>query len=157
MKTIVVAGARPNFMKVAPILRALEAEGHEGVLVHTGQHYDARMSDAFFADLGLPEPDHHLGVGSGSHAVQSARVIEVFEPVLLDERVDWLVVVGEVNSTVASALVASKVKEGTGDPIAHVGVGLRSGDWRMPEEVGRVLTTASRILRMGARLQAQYR
>ena len=140
MRALVVAGARPNFMKVAPILRALAARGHEAVLVHTGQHYDARMSDAFFQDLGLPEPDHHLGVGSGSHAQQTARVMEAFEPVLLETRPDWLVVVGDVNSTLACALVASKLKEQTGCRIAHVEAGLRSNDWRMPEEVNRVLT-----------------
>lgn len=137
---MVVAGARPNFVKVAPILRALKAKGHESILVHTGQHYDARMSDAFFQDLEIPQPDHYLGVGSGSHAVQTARVMEAFEPVLLGERPDWLVVVGDVNSTIACALVASKLKEETGCRIAHVEAGLRSHDWRMPEEVNRVLT-----------------
>jgi UDP-N-acetylglucosamine 2-epimerase (non-hydrolysing) len=140
MRTLVVAGARPNFMKVAPVLRALDAGGHEGILVHTGQHYDARMSDAFFLDLGLPEPDFHLGVGSGSHAVQTARVMEAFEPVLEEVRPDWIVVVGDVNSTLACALVASKRTEELGCRIAHVEAGLRSGDWRMPEEVNRVLT-----------------
>jgi UDP-N-acetylglucosamine 2-epimerase (non-hydrolysing) len=140
MKTLVIAGARPNFMKVAPVLRALSAASHPGVLVHTGQHYDARMSDAFFRDLGLPEPDHHLGVGSGSHAVQTARVMEAFEPVLEEVRPDWVVVVGDVNSTLACALVASKRTEELGCRIAHVEAGLRSGDWRMPEEINRVLT-----------------
>ncbi len=140
MRALVVAGARPNFMKVAPILRALAAAGHPGILVHTGQHYDARMSDAFFRDLELPAPDHHLGVGSGSHAVQTARVMEAFEPVLLETRPDWLVVVGDVNSTLACALVASKLRRETGCRIAHVEAGLRSGDWRMPEEANRVLT-----------------
>jgi UDP-N-acetylglucosamine 2-epimerase (non-hydrolysing) len=140
MRALVVAGARPNFMKVAPVLAALAARGHEGILVHTGQHYDARMSDAFFRDLGLPEPDFHLGVGSGSHAQQTARVMETFEPVLLATRPDWVVVVGDVNSTIACALVAVKLKAETGCRIAHVEAGLRSGDWRMPEEVNRVLT-----------------
>ena len=140
MKVLVVAGARPNFMKVAPILRALKARGHEALLVHTGQHYDARMSDAFFRDLGLPEPDYHLGVGGGTHAQQTARIMEAFEPVLLESRPDWLVVVGDVNSTVATALVAAKLKEQTGTRICHVEAGLRSNDWRMPEEVNRVLT-----------------
>jgi UDP-N-acetylglucosamine 2-epimerase (non-hydrolysing) len=140
MKVLVVAGARPNFMKVAPVLSALAAEGHPAVLVHTGQHYDASMSDAFFADLGLPEPDHHLGVGSGSHAVQTARVMLAFEPVLLAEEPDWVVVVGDVNSTLACALVAAKLRPQLGCRIAHVEAGLRSGDWRMPEEVNRVLT-----------------
>jgi UDP-N-acetylglucosamine 2-epimerase (non-hydrolysing) len=140
MRALVVAGARPNFMKVAPILRALKAAGHEGVLVHTGQHYDARMSDAFFRDLELPEPDYHLGVGSGTHAQQTARVMEAFEPVLEEVRPDWLVVVGDVNSTLACALVASKHGEDLGCRTAHVEAGLRSNDWRMPEEVNRVLT-----------------
>lgn len=140
LRALVVAGARPNFMKVAPILAALRAAGHEALLVHTGQHYDARMSDAFFSDLGIPEPDYHLGVGSGSHAVQTARVMEHFEPVLLETRPDWLVVVGDVNSTLACALVAVKLKEETGTRIAHVEAGLRARDWRMPEEVNRVLT-----------------
>lgn len=140
MRVLVVAGARPNFMKVAPVLRAVREAGHEGILVHTGQHYDAAMSDAFFRDLELPDPDYHLGVGSGSHAVQTARVMEAFEPVLLETRPDWVVVVGDVNSTLACALVASKLRESVGCRIAHVEAGLRSHDWRMPEEVNRVLT-----------------
>ncbi|HEV7590896.1 MAG TPA: UDP-N-acetylglucosamine 2-epimerase (non-hydrolyzing) [Longimicrobium sp.] len=140
MKVLVVAGARPNFMKVAPILAALAREGHRAVLVHTGQHYDASMSDAFFSDLGLPQPDHHLGVGSGSHAVQTARVMEAFEPVLRESAPDWVVVVGDVNSTLACSLVAAKLRPELGCRIAHVEAGLRSGDWRMPEEVNRVLT-----------------
>ncbi|MEO7963455.1 MAG: UDP-N-acetylglucosamine 2-epimerase (non-hydrolyzing) [Gemmatimonadaceae bacterium] len=140
MKVLVVAGARPNFMKVAPILGALERAGHQRVFVHTGQHYDASMSDAFFRDLGLPVPDRHLGVGSGSHAKQTARVMEAFEPVLEEERPDWIVVVGDVNSTIACALVASKMRNGAGGRIAHDEAGLRSNDWGMPEEVNRVLT-----------------
>jgi len=140
MKVLVVAGARPNFMKVAPVLRALVAAGDEAILVHTGQHYDYVMSGAFFRDLQLPEPDHYLNVGSGSHAVQTARVMEAFEPVLLEERPDWVVVVGDVNSTIACALVAAKLKAETGCRIAHVEAGLRSMDWRMPEEVNRELT-----------------
>ena len=140
MRVLVVAGARPNFMKVAPVLAALRAAGDEGILVHTGQHYDVRMSDAFFRDLGLPEPDYHLGVGSGSHAQQTARVMERFEPVLLEARPDWVVVVGDVNSTLACALVAVKLQAETGVAIAHVEAGLRSRDWRMPEEINRVLT-----------------
>lgn len=140
MRVLAVAGARPNFMKVAPILRALTAAGHEPLLVHTGQHYDARMSDAFFQDLELPEPHFHLGVGSGSHAEQTARVMMAFEPVLLETCPNWLVVVGDVNSTLACALVTSKLQEESGCRIAHVEAGLRSRDWRMPEEVNRVLT-----------------
>jgi UDP-N-acetylglucosamine 2-epimerase (non-hydrolysing) len=140
MQAMLVAGARPNFMKVAPVLAALEQGGDETVLVHTGQHYDAAMSDTFFRDLDMREPDFHLGVGSGSHAAQTARVMQAFEPVLLERQPDWLVVVGDVNSTLACALVAAKLKERTGTRIAHVEAGLRSGDWRMPEEVNRVLT-----------------
>src|SRR5687767_10303873 len=138
MKVLVVAGARPNFMKVAPILRALTTKGAEGVFVHTGQHYDATMSDAFLRDLSMPSPAWHLGVGSGTHAQQTARVMEAFEPVLEAERPDWVVVVGDVNSTLACALVAAKMDRG--GRIAHVEAGLRSNDWTMPEEVNRVLT-----------------
>jgi UDP-N-acetylglucosamine 2-epimerase (non-hydrolysing) len=127
-------------MKVAPVLSALAAEGHTGVLVHTGQHYDEQMSAAFFRDLGLPDPHHYLGVGSGTHAEQTARVMLAFEPVLRAERPDWVVVVGDVNSTLACALVAAKLREELGCRIAHVEAGLRSRDWRMPEEVNRVLT-----------------
>lgn len=127
-------------MKVAPVLQALERAGHERVFVHTGQHYDASMSDAFFDDLGLPVPDRHLGVGSGSHASQTARVMEAFEPVVEETRPDWVVVVGDVNSTLACALVASKLRRSHGCRIAHVEAGLRSNDWDMPEEVNRVVT-----------------
>ncbi len=140
MKALVVAGARPNFMKVAPVLRALAARRHQAVLVHTGQHFDAGMSDAFFADLDIPAPDHHLGVGAGSHATQTARVMERFEAVVMDERPDWVVVVGDVNSTLAAALVTAKVRPIIRCRLAHVEAGLRSRDWRMPEEVNRVLT-----------------
>jgi UDP-N-acetylglucosamine 2-epimerase (non-hydrolysing) len=140
MKVLVVAGARPNFMKVAPVLRALDACGHATIFVHTGQHYDDAMSDAFARDLQLPTPDFHLGVGSASHAMQTARVMQAFEPVLLETRPDWVVVVGDVNSTLACALVAAKLRPEIGCRIAHVEAGLRSGDWRMPEEVNRVLT-----------------
>jgi UDP-N-acetylglucosamine 2-epimerase (non-hydrolysing) len=139
-KVLVVAGARPNFMKVAPILSELDARGMPRLLVHSGQHYDATMSDAFFVDLGLPAPDRHLGVGSGSHARQTARVMEAFEPVLEEARPDWVVVVGDVNSTLACALVAAKLRPSLGCRIAHVEAGLRSNDWAMPEEVNRVLT-----------------
>lgn len=139
-RVLLVAGARPNFMKVAPILDALDNVGHAGILVHTGQHYDDQMSDAFFRDLGLPEPAHYLNVGSGTHATQTARVMMAFEPVLRSERPDWVVVVGDVNSTLACALVAVKLRPELGCRIAHVEAGLRSHDWRMPEEVNRVLT-----------------
>ena len=140
MRSLVIAGARPNFMKVAPILRALEARGHPGVLVHTGQHYDFQLSETFFQELGLPEPAHHLEVGSASHAVQTARCMEAFEPVLMTERPHWVVVVGDVNSTLACSLVTAKLRETLGCRLAHVEAGLRSRDWRMPEEVNRVLT-----------------
>ncbi len=140
MRAVVVAGARPNFMKVAPVLAALRAAGQDGILVHTGQHYDAKMSDAFFDELEIPRPAFHLGVGSATHAQQTGRVMETFEPVLLETRPDWVIVVGDVNSTLACALVAIKLKEQLGLRIAHVEAGLRSGDWRMPEEVNRVLT-----------------
>jgi UDP-N-acetylglucosamine 2-epimerase (non-hydrolysing) len=137
MKVLHVVGARPNFMKVAPVLAALrKIAGVEQVLVHTGQHYDARMSEVFFQDLGMPDPDVHLGVGSGSHAQQTARVMAAVEPVLSQHRPDVVVVAGDVNSTLAAALVASKLLL----PVAHVEAGLRSRDFTMPEEVNRVLT-----------------
>ena len=137
---LLVAGARPNFMKVAPIVAELERRDIPTVLLHTGQHYSTQMSEAIFQDLGLRQPDYNLGIGSGSHAQQTARVMEAFEPILLETRPRWVVVVGDVNSTLACALVASKLKEEVGCRIAHVEAGLRSGDWRMPEEVNRVLT-----------------
>ena len=140
MHILVVAGARPNFMKVAPVLRALTRTSHEFTLVHTGQHYDWNMSGSFFEDLGIPEPHHFLEVGSGSHAVQTARIMERFEPILLETRADWLLVPGDVNSTLACALVAAKLKEECGTRLAHLEAGLRSHDWRMPEEINRVLT-----------------
>lgn len=140
MKVLVVAGARPNFMKVAPVLRALESAGHEAILVHTGQHYDTAMSDTFFKELGIKTPDFHLGVGTASHAVQTARIMEAFEPVLTKVHPQWVLVVGDVNSTLATALVASKIRNETHAHIAHVEAGLRSNDWRMPEEINRVLT-----------------
>jgi len=140
LKVLLVAGARPNFVKVAAVLRALSAAGHRALLVHTGQHYDPVMTDSFFRDLDLPDPDYCLGVGSDSHVQQPARVMERFEPVLLDVRPDWVVVVGDVNSTLACALVAAKLKHELGCGLAHVEAGLRSGDWRMPEELNRVLT-----------------
>lgn len=140
MKVMLIAGARPNFMKIAPILRELKTRAIHAQLVHTGQHYDFRMSESFFQDLGLGDPDFFLDVGSGSHAVQTARIMERFEPVLIEQKPDWVVVVGDVNSTLACALVASKLRAEIGCRIAHVEAGLRSHDWRMPEEVNRVLT-----------------
>src|SRR5919202_2316538 len=138
LKVINVVGARPNFMKVAPIVEAMRRRPREfsPLLVHTGQHYDARMSDDFFRDLGLPEPDVHLGVGSGSHAQQTAAVMQRFEPVVLEHKPDWVVVVGDVNSTIACALVCAKLNT----RVAHVEAGLRSRDRTMPEEINRLLT-----------------
>lgn len=135
-----VAGARPNFMKVAPVLAAFRAAGDDPLLVHTGQHYDDDMAGTFFAELGIQAPDFHLGVGSGSHAQQTARVMSAFEPVLVETCPEWVVVVGDVNSTLAAALVTAKLREQLGCGLAHVEAGLRSGDWRMPEEINRVLT-----------------
>lgn len=140
LSVVLVAGARPNFVKVAPILTELERSGASVTLVHTGQHYSAELSDNILHDLALREPDFNLGVGSASHAVQTARVMEAFEPVLLETRPNWVVVVGDVNSTLACALVTAKLKQETGARLAHVEAGLRSGDWRMPEEMNRVLT-----------------
>ncbi|HYJ44989.1 MAG TPA: UDP-N-acetyl glucosamine 2-epimerase, partial [Pyrinomonadaceae bacterium] len=138
LKVINVVGARPNFMKVAPIVEAMRRRGREfaPLVVHTGQHYDAQMSDAFFRDLGLPTPDVHLGVGSASHAQQTAAVMQKFEPVVLEQKPDWVLVVGDVNSTLACALVCSKL----GARVAHVEAGLRSRDRAMPEEINRLLT-----------------
>src|SRR5688572_30814867 len=140
LKIINVVGARPNFMKVAPIVEEMKRREREfaPLVVHTGQHYDADMSDAFFRDLELPEPDVYLGVGSGSHAAQTAAVMERFEPVVLQERPDWVLVVGDVNSTIACALVCAKL----GVKVAHVEAGLRSRDRTMPEEINRILTDA---------------
>jgi UDP-N-acetylglucosamine 2-epimerase (non-hydrolysing) len=154
MKVMLIAGARPNFMKVASIVEAIRKvqrtseETLELVLVHTGQHYDEKMSKTFFKDLGIPEPTINLEVGSGSHAVQTAEIMKRFEPVLLEERPDAVVVVGDVNSTIACSLVAAKVTypahiSGTSlhrPLVVHVEAGLRSHDWTMPEEVNRVLT-----------------
>jgi UDP-N-acetylglucosamine 2-epimerase (non-hydrolysing) len=138
LKVINVVGARPNFMKVAPIVGAMRRRASEfaPTVLHTGQHYDERMSDAFFRDLGLPTPDVHLGVGSGSHAQQTAAVMQKFEPVVLGHRPDWVLVVGDVNSTLACALVCSKL----GVRVAHVEAGLRSRDRAMPEEINRLVT-----------------
>ena len=136
MKLLHVVGARPNFPKLAPVYRAAHARGVTQVVVHTGQHYDDALSAAMLRDLDQPEPDHNLAVGSASHAVQTARIMERIEPVLLRERPDWLVVYGDVNSTAAAALVASKLQI----RIAHVEAGLRSFDREMPEEINRLVT-----------------
>lgn len=132
-----IAAARPNFMKVAPLYHALAAEDWCTVrLIHTGQHYDPNMSQAFFDDLGLPDPTRHLGVGSGTHAEQTAGVMVAYERICLEDPPDWVVVVGDVNSTVACALVAAKLHI----PVAHLEAGLRSRDRRMPEEINRLVT-----------------
>ncbi len=136
MRIICVAGARPNYMKVKPVMDALEQLGAEVILVHTGQHYDLAMKDVFFDDLEIRPPDHFLGAGSGSHAAQTARVMRAFEPLVEQLRPDVVVVVGDVNSTMACALVTAKC----GSLLAHVEAGLRSRDWTMPEEVNRVVT-----------------
>jgi UDP-N-acetylglucosamine 2-epimerase (non-hydrolysing) len=136
MRIICVVGARPNFMKVKPVMDALARRGQEVVLVHTGQHYDPAMSEVFFEDLGLRRPDHFLGAGSGTHATQTARVMLAFEPVVASVRPDIVVVVGDVNSTLACSLVTAK----SGAILGHVEAGLRSGDWTMPEEINRVVT-----------------
>lgn len=138
LKVINVVGARPNFMKVAPVVAAMKRrpDRFQSVVVHTGQHYDAAMSDSFFRDLELPQPDVHLGVGSASHAAQTAAVMQRFEPVVLEQKPDWVLVVGDVNSTLACALVCVKL----GVKVAHVEAGLRSRDRTMPEEINRLLT-----------------
>jgi len=161
MKVMTVVGARPNFMKAAPIIAAIREHNKQAgqanvgvdgrlsvptidhILVHTGQHYDALMSDSFFADLNLTAPDVRLGVGSGSHVIQTAKILERFEVVLLRERPDVVVVVGDVNSTLACALVTAKISfdaAGTRPLLAHVEAGLRSFDRAMPEEINRVIT-----------------
>jgi UDP-N-acetylglucosamine 2-epimerase (non-hydrolysing) len=137
MRIINVVGARPNFMKVGPLHRALEArDDMESLIVHTGQHYDEEMSDIFFEQLELPKPDRYLGVGSASHAVQTARIMTAFEEVVKDMEPDLVNVVGDVNSTVACSLVATKMHI----PVTHVEAGLRSGDRGMPEEINRIVT-----------------
>jgi UDP-N-acetylglucosamine 2-epimerase (non-hydrolysing) len=150
MKLLLVAGARPNFMKIAPLVHAIQRHNSppspishppspiDYVLVHTGQHYDEKMSEVFFRELGIPAPHVNLEVGSGSHAAQTAQVMLKFEPVLLAEKPDWVVVVGDVNSTVACTLVAAKL----GVKVAHVEAGLRSFDRTMPEEINRLVTDA---------------
>lgn len=137
MKIIHIVGARPNFVKIAPILEAFQAyENVETLLVHTGQHYDKKMSESFFEILEIQKPDIHLGVGSGSHAQQTAAIMSAFEPIVLEHQPDALLVVGDVNSTVACSLVAVKL----GVPVIHVEAGLRSGDRAMPEEINRIVT-----------------
>lgn len=144
MKLLHVVGARPNFMKIAPLMWEIRKRGNiRSYLVHTGQHYDQSMSQVFFEELCIPRPDFDLGVGSGSHAFQTAEVIKRFESVLLDQKPDAVVVVGDVNSTLACAITAVKL----GVPVAHVEAGLRSFDRTMPEEINRIVTdTISRWL-----------
>jgi UDP-N-acetylglucosamine 2-epimerase (non-hydrolysing) len=136
VKLVHVVGARPNFPKLAPVYRAAAAAGLRQLVVHTGQHYDETLSAAFFRDLGIPAPDVALAVGSATHAVQTARIMERVEPVLAEAQPDWVVVYGDVNSTVAAALVASKLSL----KVAHVEAGLRSYDRTMPEEINRIVT-----------------
>ena len=137
MYCVHVVGARPNFMKAAPVVRALaEKPGLRQTVVHTGQHYDQNMSEVFFRELEIPEPDFNLAVGSGTHALQTGQIMMRFEPVVEKARPDWVLVYGDVNSTIAAALVCSKL----GIPVAHVEAGLRSFDRTMPEEINRLLT-----------------
>jgi UDP-N-acetylglucosamine 2-epimerase (non-hydrolysing) len=139
MKILNVAGARPNFMKIAPLMKEMRKHSEiQPILVHTGQHYDAKMSKQFFPDLHIPPPDINLEVGSASHAVQTAKIMMAFEDVLTKERPDLVVVVGDVNSTIGCALTSVKLHI----PVAHVEAGLRSFDRRMPEEINRILTDA---------------
>ena len=139
MKVLNVVGARPNFMKIAPIVEEMKkTPGLNGILVHTGQHYDEGMSDVFFRDLGIPVPDVYLGVGSGTHAEQTARIMVEFEKTCLSEKPDLVLVVGDVNSTMACSIVAAKLRI----PVAHVEAGLRSFDRAMPEEINRLVTDA---------------
>ena len=138
MKTIyLVAGARPNFMKIAPIVRALQSHGGlKFKIVHTGQHYDREMNEVFFEELGIPAPDVFMGAGGGSHSEQTAKIMLGFEQLCLSERPDAVLVVGDVNSTIACSIVAKKMHI----PVAHVEAGLRSGDMAMPEEINRIVT-----------------
>src|SRR3989442_432543 len=145
LKVMLIAGARPNFMKIAPLMKGIaehNASRRDGLrqinarLVHTGQHYDEKMSDIFFRELGIPHPDINLGVGSGSHAVQTANIMTRFEPLCQEVQPDWVVVVGDVTSTMACALVCAKL----GIRVAHVEAGLRSFDRTMPEEINRLVT-----------------
>ncbi len=140
IRLLAVAGARPNFMKIAPLRTELarRRDRFEAILVHTGQHYDQAMSESFFRDLGIPEPDVNLGVGSGSHGEQTAQVLMAIEKILLERRPDAVLVVGDVNSTLAATLAAVKLHI----PVAHVEAGLRSFDRAMPEEINRILTDA---------------
>jgi len=136
VKIVSVVGARPQFVKLAPVAEALRRAGHQHVIVHTGQHYDARMSDVFFDDLAIPTPDVHLGIGSGSHGAQTGRMLAELDPVLDQQHPDWVLVYGDTNSTMAAALASVKLHL----PVAHLEAGLRSFNRGMPEEHNRVLT-----------------
>lgn len=136
MKVVSIVGARPQLVKLAPVAAAFAGTTHRHVIVHTGQHYDADLSDVFFSGLGIPDPDVHLGIGSGSHGVQTGGVLAALDPVLAAERPDWVLVYGDTNSTLAGALSAVKLHL----PVAHLEAGLRSFNRRMPEEHNRVLT-----------------
>ncbi|MEM5789535.1 MAG: UDP-N-acetylglucosamine 2-epimerase, partial [Syntrophobacteraceae bacterium] len=139
LKIHLIAAARPNFMKVAPLYHALSGESWANcVIVHSGQHYDFNMSDSFFKDLELPAPDIHLGVGSGTHGEQTARIMVAYEKVCMEERPELVIVVGDVNSTMACSLVATKLNL----KVAHLEAGLRSFDRTMPEEINRLVTDA---------------
>ncbi len=132
----IIAGARPNFMKVAPVLQACDRRGIDAHFVHTGQHYDINMSSVFLEDLGLRQPDVNLAAGSGTHAQQTASIMTAFEKYFLKEHPEWTVVFGDVNSSPACALVSAKLH----GKVCHIEAGLRSGDWIMPEEVNRIVT-----------------
>ena len=136
MKIVTVIGARPQFIKAAVVSRAFANRGVEELLVHTGQHYDANMSDVFFKELEIPKPAHHLGIGGDTHGQNTGRMIEAIERVLLETKQDWVLVYGDTNSTLAGALAAAKLHI----PVAHVEAGLLSFNRRMPEEINRILT-----------------
>ena len=141
MKCATIIGARPQFIKAAPVSSALAGAGIDEVLVHTGQHYDAGMSEVFFKELRIPAPAHTLGLGGGTHGAMTGRMLEAIEKILMEDRPDWVLVYGDTNSTLAGALAATKLHI----PLCHVEAGLRSWNRRMPEEVNRVLTDLSLI------------